>query len=108
MAGQFSVDIPRLQAAVKKLEDARVQLDNLVGGSSRLKVGELTAGDGITRYAVEELQKRAVGPQGSLQIASQQLADVLNHKIDAYKASIAEYQRAEEHSTLDHRHIDPS
>lgn len=108
MAGQFSVDIPRLQAAVKKLEDARDQIQSLADGASRIKVGELTAGDGITRHVVEELQKRATGSDGSLQLAASRLRQVLDQKINAYNGSIVEYQRAEEHSTVDHRHIDPS
>lgn len=105
MAGQFSVDIDSLRSAVRELRDARQRLDNLTGDAESLLVGELTARDPYTQGVQKNFNLRAIG-DNSLQATVIRISKILQQKITAYNESIAEYLKAEEHSTVHRGHID--
>ncbi|MGW1677882.1 hypothetical protein [Saccharopolyspora sp. NPDC002376] len=96
----FGVDPAALEGAIKKLEGIRDDAQSLVRSISVTGhgafAGELTAKDTYTTKAFEEINKRAVGQQGSLQIAVKELTDKLGEKIDAYKATLEEYRRTDD------------
>ncbi len=74
--------------------------------AASLNVGELTAGDQCTKHVVQNFTDRAAGKENSLASTVKTLADIVQSKIDAYKGTIAEYEKAEEHSTVHHGRID--
>lgn len=108
MAGQFGVDIDGLRSAVNDLTHAHDTLADLVRRSARMHAGELTAQDTFTRNVADNFNKRAAGDADSLQVTATKIREMLEQKINAYNETIAEYQKAEEHSTVDHRRVDIS
>lgn len=96
----YVVDPAGLENAIKKLEGARDDAQSMVRSISATAhgafAGELTAQDNYTLAAYKEINKRAVGDQGSLQMIVNDLNKKLTEKIDAYKATLEEYRRNDE------------
>jgi hypothetical protein len=96
----FGIDPEALDSAIKKLEGIRDDAQSLVRDISRTMpgafAGELTAKDQYTTKVFDEINKRAVDEQGSLQVTAKSLTNKLTEKINAYKATLDEYRRTDE------------
>ncbi|SDP96172.1 hypothetical protein SAMN04487905_11954 [Actinopolyspora xinjiangensis] len=102
----FGVDYEKLQAAVKDLEAARDEADQLATSSSFIGPDELTAKDDITDSARQAFQARMSGSEGSLVSAANDIRLKLDKKIEAYKEVLREYGLAEDNASVAQRNTD--
>ncbi len=98
----FVVDPDALAGAIKRLEDARDRVSDLMDQAETVQPHELTAQDKTTQRAYEAFSQQATGDQpGSLRSNASAIRDELNAKIEQYRASLEEYRRAEDSATID-------
>lgn len=103
--GQLGVDRDRLENAVKKLEAIRDDAFGLARGADAVTPGELTAQDVTTHFARQWFQKRINGDEDSMQAYAMKIRDGLQQRIDAYRATLDEYARAEDNATADNTRL---
>ncbi|QGK68238.1 hypothetical protein GIY23_00385 [Allosaccharopolyspora coralli] len=98
----FGLDPDALEAAIKRLEDARSELQSLVRQATLVEPHELVAQDETTKRAYKAFVDQASGDQpGSLRSNAFAIRDELDAKIKQYQASLEEYRRAEDSATID-------
>ena len=101
MAG-FDVDPVALRSAVNKLKDQREELTHLLEDAGRgLMIGELTAGDSVTKQAKTKFEQLAHGGDGSMVAAVRSLRDRLTQNIDAYEATLRQYESDDDAAASD-------
>ncbi|RCW37474.1 hypothetical protein DFQ14_1282 [Halopolyspora algeriensis] len=104
--GGFGVDRDALMAAIKKLEDIRDRAEQLGQEALSMEPGELTAKDVSTLRARQMFQKRMTGGDGSLQSSADAIYTKLQEKIDAYRAVLGEYARADDNAAVDGQRLE--
>lgn len=97
------VDYDKLRGAIKDLIAARDEALDLEQQSQHINPGELTAFDDTTDKAREAFQQRMTGDEGSLRSAARDIHKILQEKIEAYNAVLAEYGLAEENASVAQR-----
>lgn len=97
----FDIDPVALENAIKKLEGPRDKADQIARSAQDLESGELSAKDPVTKEARKKFNDLASGSGGSLRSSAQAVRDKLTEKIDAYRATLEEYRRAEDAATVD-------
>ena len=97
----FRIDPEALEGAIKELEDARDRAAEAVRKAEGVKPGELTAKDSTTQQARQLFVDRANGNSASLRASADAVRNTLTEKINAYRASLEEYRRAEGNATVD-------
>ncbi|MBQ6640397.1 MAG: hypothetical protein IJH84_05085 [Saccharopolyspora sp.] len=97
----FRIDPEALEGAIKELEDARDRARAAAHKAMSVKPGELTAKDSTTETARQKFIERASGDSASLRASADAVKDRLTEKIEAYRATLEEYRRAEDNATVD-------
>ncbi|QRK91068.1 hypothetical protein [Saccharopolyspora erythraea] len=102
----FGLDPDALRGAIAKLKDIHEKADKLGREAMQLKPGELTAGDKVTNDARLAIQERAMADSGSARAVARELTEKLKEKIEAYEATLREYEAAEHNATIDAGRVD--
>lgn len=97
----FRIDPEALEGAIRELEAARDRAAEAADKAVSVKPGELTAKDSTTQMARQQFTERANGDSASLRAAARATSDKINEKIEAYRATLEEYRRAEDNATVD-------
>ncbi|MFR9729945.1 hypothetical protein ACL03H_12005 [Saccharopolyspora sp. MS10] len=97
----FRIDPEALEAAIRKLEDAKSEAEALARSSRSAMPNELTAKDSITGEARALFTERVNGADVSLQGAANAIMAKLDGKIESYRATLDEYRLADENSSVD-------
>ena len=106
MAG-FDVDPVALRSAVNKLKDQYEELGQLHRSAGRgIVAGELTANDNVTSQAREQIEKLANGSPGSMGEAVEALRQKLAQQIEAYEATLRQYEADDDAASADARQIE--
>ncbi|MDR7301867.1 hypothetical protein [Haloactinomyces albus] len=104
--GGFGVDRDALMKAIQELEDARDEAYQLAESATTISPGELTAKDVSTLRARQMFQERMTGDEKSLHAMADTIRKRLNEKIQAYKASLDEYHRADDNAAVDGQRLE--
>ncbi|WP_243789908.1 hypothetical protein [Saccharopolyspora gloriosae] len=97
----FRIDPEALEGAIRKLEEARDEAQELAQSSRGAMPKELTAKDSITGEARALFTDRVNGADASLQGSANAMIDKLTAKIEAYRATLDEYRSADENASVD-------
>ncbi|SDJ86461.1 hypothetical protein SAMN04487820_102426 [Actinopolyspora mzabensis] len=102
----FGVDYDKLREARKDLEAAREEARELERKAQSTDPGELTALDNTTDEARKAFQQRITGEEGSVRSAARDIRKILEEKIEAYDAVLAEYGLADDNASVAQRDIE--
>ncbi|MDA3643661.1 hypothetical protein LZ318_12540 [Saccharopolyspora indica] len=97
----FRVDPDALREAVADLKKARMRITGVLRKARDIKPAELTAGDQATQAFKDEIQKRATGDVGSLEVFTKELVKKLDAKIESYEETLREYGALDEAASVD-------
>jgi len=98
--GHYRVDPERAPQVIAAFRKAAADMEGLQGEARRLGAIPPPGADLVSRNAVAEMGRWAVGPQGSLLMALQQGADGLRTAADNLQAQLDAFLAAEDANTM--------